>query len=199
MSRRDIRLDREVAALLAARAFTEIWFLAGRARRRSDGSSPDEDVDRIRFLADLCHNLPGIARPRSWRPSRLGAPASSREQAMAQRPMGWTWQTTGPDGQAWMLRHIEQAGLAWTPPPPLPARRKGPSAMTLQQQVSVLLRRWPVRTPAGRQRLPAEAHVLKALDTAAVRAAAPARAAVTLWFDRTTPPRPRHGSTPAHP
>jgi hypothetical protein len=33
-------------------------------RRSSENHSPGEDLDRIRFLADLCHNLPGIARAR---------------------------------------------------------------------------------------------------------------------------------------
>lgn len=70
MSRRDARLDRDIAALLAARAFTEIRYLAGDVRRSSEDRSPEEDLDRIRFLADLCHNMPGIARPRPWRPSR---------------------------------------------------------------------------------------------------------------------------------
>jgi hypothetical protein len=168
VSRRDARLDRDIAALLAARAFTEIRYLAGDARRSSEDTSADEDLDRIRFLADLCHNLPGIARPRPWRPSRRGTSGSSREQAMAKRPMGWTWHTIGPEGRAWMLRHIEQDGRRWTPPPPLPAYRKGPSPMTLRQRAAVLLGCWPVRAPAGRQPLPAEAHVLKALDTDAV-------------------------------
>lgn len=40
--------------------------------------------------------------------------------------------------------------------------------MTLQQRVSLLLRRWPVKAPAGRRPLPPEANVLKALDTEAV-------------------------------
>ncbi|NJC13078.1 hypothetical protein F4558_002904 [Micromonospora profundi] len=168
MKRRDVRLDRDVAALLAARAFTEIRYLAGDARRRSADSSLDEDLERIRFLADLCHNMPGIARPRSWRPSRRGTSGSSLQQAMATRPMSWTWNTTGSQGRAWMLRHIEQGGRRWTPPPPLPIRGKGPLPMTLRQRVSVLLRRWPVRAPAGRQPLPAEARALKALDTDAV-------------------------------
>jgi hypothetical protein len=168
MSRRDARLDRDIAALLAARAFTEIRYLAGDARRTSEDTSAEEDLDRIRFLADLCHNMPGIARPRPWRPSRRGTSGSSLQQAMAKRPMGWTWHTTGPEGRAWMLRHIEQDGRRWTPPPPLPARRKGPSSMTLRQRSGILLGRWPVRAPAGRQPLPAEAHVLKALDTDAV-------------------------------
>lgn len=168
MSRRDAELDRVVAALLAARALTEIRRLAGAALRRPDGGSPDEDLARIRFLADLCHNLPGITQRSTWRPSRRGTAGSDREQAMAERPMSYTWNTTGPEGRAWMLRHIEQAGLIWTPPPPFPARRRGPSPMTLRQQVGVLLRRWPVRAPAGRPELPAEARVLKALDTAAV-------------------------------
>ncbi|MFG2089394.1 hypothetical protein [Spirillospora sp. NPDC048824] len=168
MSRRDARLDRDVAALLAAKAFIEIRCLAGNARRRSEDSSVEEDLDRMRFLADLCHNMPGIARPRRWRPSRKGASLSSFQQAMAQRPMSWTWNTAGPEGRAWMLRHVEQAGLTWTPPPPLPAHRKGPSPMTLRQWAGVLLGHWPVRAPIGRQPLPAEARILKALDTDAI-------------------------------
>ncbi|BCJ29440.1 hypothetical protein [Actinocatenispora sera] len=168
MNRRETRLDRDIAAMLAAKAFTEIRYLAGDARRSSQDTSAEEDLERIRFLADLCHNLPGIAQPRPWRPSRRGAPGGSREQAMAERPIGWTWHTTGPEGRAWMLRHIEQDGRHWTPPPPLPAHRTDPSPMALWQQITVLLGRWPVRAPAGRQPLPAEAHVLKALDTDAV-------------------------------
>ncbi|MGI5284720.1 hypothetical protein ACQEVF_15470 [Nonomuraea polychroma] len=168
MKRRETRLDRDIAALLAARAFTEIRYLAGEVRRSSEDSSVEEDLERIRFLADLCHNLPGITRPRPWRPSRRGTSPTSREQAMAQRPMAWTWHTTGPEGHAWMLSHIEPEGRNWTPPPPLPDRPKGPSPMTLRQRTGVLLGRWPVKAPIGRQPLPAEAHVLKALDTNAV-------------------------------
>jgi hypothetical protein len=168
MSRRESRLDRDVAALLAARAFTEIRFLAGDVRRGSEGSSVEEDLERIRFLADLCHNLPGIARPRRRRPSRTGVSGSSLQQAMAKRPMGWTWHTTGPEGHAWMLGHIDQEKRNWTPPPSLPAYRKGPAPMTLRQRADVLLGRWPVKAPAGRQALPAEAHILKALDTDAI-------------------------------
>ncbi|TDC76618.1 hypothetical protein [Actinomadura sp. 7K507] len=165
---REARRDREVAALLAARAFVEIRHVAGNVRRAPEDWSPEDDLERVRFLADLCHNLPGIARPPVWKPSRRGAPAGSIRQAMTKRPMGWTWHTTGPEGRAWMLRHIEQAGRSWTPPPPLPARRKGPSPMTLRQRAGVLLGRWPVRPPDGRQALPAEAHVLKALDADAI-------------------------------
>jgi hypothetical protein len=99
MRLRDARSDRDVAALLEAEAFTEIHYLVGDARRTSEDRSPDEDLDRIRFLADLAHTMPGIARPDRRRPSRRGMrgsrglPAagglrgSSGEQAMAQRPM----------------------------------------------------------------------------------------------------------------
>ena len=79
MSRHDARLDREIAVMLAARAFTEIRYLAGDARRSAEGTCVEEDLERIRFLADLCHNLPVIARPR---PSRRGTSGSSREQTM---------------------------------------------------------------------------------------------------------------------
>ncbi|MFD1938750.1 hypothetical protein ACFSKW_45540 [Nonomuraea mangrovi] len=156
-----------MAALLAARAFTEIRHLAGEVRRsNSEDSSIEEDLERIRFLADLC--LPGVARPSPWRPSRRGTSGTSWEQAMAKRPMGWTWHTTGPEGHAWTLSHIEPERRNWTPPPPLPDRRKGPPPMTLRQRAGVLLGRWPVKAPIGRQPLPTEAHVLKALDTDAV-------------------------------
>ncbi|MFB6559405.1 hypothetical protein ACFCYH_11010 [Streptomyces sp. NPDC056400] len=87
---------------------------------------------------------------------------------MTERPMSWVWNTAGPDARAWMLRHIEQAGRSWTPPPPLPPSRRAPSPMTPRQRVGLVLRRWPVKAPAGRQPLPAEANVLKALDTEAV-------------------------------
>ncbi|TDE18866.1 hypothetical protein [Actinomadura sp. 6K520] len=146
----------------------EIRHLAGNVQRRPEGWSPEDDLERIRFLADLCHNMPGIARPPRWQPSRRGAPVSSHDRAMTERPMGWVWHTSGREGHAWMLRHIEHAGLRWTPPPPLPTFRKGASHMTLRQRAGVLLGRWPVKPPAGRQPLPPEAHVLKPLDTDAV-------------------------------
>ncbi|MFF9344900.1 hypothetical protein ACF1CG_34740 [Streptomyces sp. NPDC014773] len=164
MRRREYELDRDVAALLAARAFIEIRHLAGSTLHES-GDTPEEILERIRFLANLAHNLPGVARPRPAISSRLGTRPGSREQAMAARPMTGVWHTAGPKGQAWILRHIEQAGRNWTPPPPLPERRKGPSPMTPRQWAGLLLGRWPVRTPAGRQPLPAAANVLKPLDT----------------------------------
>jgi hypothetical protein len=163
--RRETSLDRDVAVLLAAEAFIEIRHLAW--RRLQDGP-PDEDLERIRFVADLCHNLPGIARPRPRRPSRDGTSGTSSERAMARRPMSWTWNTATPDGRAWMLRRIEQDRRSWTPPPPLPDHRTGPAPTTPRQRVGILLGRWPVRAPAGRQPLPAKANVLKALDTDAV-------------------------------
>lgn len=163
MSRRDARRDRDIAALLSARAFTEIRFLA--TSSRPGERAVDEDLARIRFLADLCHNLPAAIPRRRWRPSRKGAPASSFHQAMIKRSMSWTWNTAGPDGRAWMLHHIEDEGRTWTPPPPILANRRGPRPMTLKQRADVLLGRWPVQAPPGREPLPAEAQVLKALDT----------------------------------
>jgi hypothetical protein len=112
MSRRDARRDRDLAALLSARAFTEIRYLAGQVRRNPEDHSAEEVLDRIRFLANLCHNLPGASRPRRRRPSRKGAPPSNREQALTDRPMSWAWNTAGPEGQAWILREIEEDG--WT-------------------------------------------------------------------------------------
>ena len=164
-NRGDSELDRYVAAHLSAMAFIEIRAVAGRHRRKP-GGSPEEDLERIRFLANLCHNLPGVSRRSERSPSRVGAPLSSFEQAMDVRPMTWTWNTSGPEGQAWILNHLK--GSDWTPPPPLPESRSRPLPMTLRQRAGALLGRWPVRAPQGHAPLPAAAHVLKALDTAAV-------------------------------
>ena len=97
MRRQEAELDRDIAALLAAMAFTEIRHLAGRPQREAQDTSHDEVLDRIRFLADLSHNLPGVARPRARRPSRGGRPIGSFDQAMTERPMSWVWNTAGPD------------------------------------------------------------------------------------------------------
>ncbi|MFF9501233.1 hypothetical protein [Streptomyces sp. NPDC014656] len=167
MRRRESELDRAVAALLAARAFIEIRHLAGSARLGS-GDRPEETLERIRFLADLAHNLPGVTGPRRSTPSRPGASRGSRKRATAARPMTWVWHTAGPEGRAWILRHIEQAGRTWAPPPPLPERRKGPAPMTPRQWAGFLLGRWPVRTPVGLRPLPVAANVLKPLDTETV-------------------------------
>lgn len=166
MRRREAKLDRDMAALLAARAFVEIRSLAREALRSND-SSHDEVLDRIRFLADVCHNMPGVARPPFWQPSRWGGSGTS-DRAMAERPLSWTWNTSSPKGQAWMLSHIEEERRAWNPPPPLPEPRKDPLPMTLWQRIGLLLRRWPVRAPLGRKPLPAEANILKALDTESI-------------------------------
>ncbi|MFI0960607.1 hypothetical protein ACH4S8_04165 [Streptomyces sp. NPDC021080] len=167
MRRRESELDRDIAALLAARAFIEIRHLAGSTRHES-AANPEETLERIRFLANLGHNLPGVTRPGPTTPSRPGTSPGSWEQATAARPMTGVWNTAGPKAQEWILRHIGQAGRTWTPPPPLPERRKGPSPMTLRQRAGFLLGRWPVKTPAGRRPLPVQANVLKALDAETV-------------------------------
>ncbi|GLW99961.1 hypothetical protein [Microtetraspora sp. NBRC 16547] len=83
MKSQKAELDRDIAALLAAMAFTEIRHLAGGAQRVAQSNSPEEALDRIRFLANLSHNLPGVARPRPRKPSRRGKSLGSFDQAMA--------------------------------------------------------------------------------------------------------------------
>lgn len=133
--------DAEAAAVLAGRALVEIRYLAGPVqppRERADG----ETLDRIRFLADLCHNMPALTRTgRGWRAGR-GA-----------RPMAWTWNTASPEGQALILEWIEQAGYRWTPPPALPAARKRLPRRTARQRVGALTGR-PAAAPSGRKRRP---------------------------------------------
>jgi hypothetical protein len=96
--------DTQAAAILARRAFVEIRSLAG--NRPSWNRASEENLDCIRFLADMCHNMPGPAPKRGL-----------RRTWSEQRPMSWTWNTTGPQGQALMLKWIEEAGYSWTPPP----------------------------------------------------------------------------------
>jgi hypothetical protein len=89
--------DAGAAAVLAGRALVEIRFAAG--RRPSWDPMTTENLARIRFLADMCHNLPSVAATR-----HAARPRSSR------RPMSWTWNTSGPEAQALMLEWITDAG-----------------------------------------------------------------------------------------
>ena len=115
--------DRELAALLAATALVEIRYLALSAQQRPEENPPADALDRIRFLANLVHNMPLIGRPPIRRSTRRKAP-SRRELAVKARPMSWTWETSGYDGRAWIIQQVESAGHRWTPPPPLPTPRK---------------------------------------------------------------------------
>jgi hypothetical protein len=123
--------DRRVGGLLAYHALIEIRALAGKPSRQPGTVNTDEVLAEIRTLADRAHNLPLGPRPRGrWRSVRAQR-ASPRERAMRARPMSYTWNTTGDQGRAWMLRHISEAGYRWTPPPPLPtsSRNAGPSSL----------------------------------------------------------------------
>jgi hypothetical protein len=158
--------DRELAALLLARALVEIRHLAASAQQTPEENPPADALERIRFLADVVHNMPLIATPSTRRPAR-GKALSRRERAMRARPMSWTWNTCGPDGRAWITQHIEAVGRRWTPPPPPPTPRTGVPALTVRQRIGLLVG-WPVKAPPGRPPLPRHAHVLKALDSEAV-------------------------------
>jgi hypothetical protein len=92
--------DRELAALLAAHALIEIRYLASTADRSPAEVSPEEALRRIRFLADLAHNLPlaagnrpadGTARWRRGRWAGHGRPAARRDRpgsaAVSSRPV----------------------------------------------------------------------------------------------------------------
>ena len=160
--------DCSVAALLAYEALVEIRILAGPVHARLGDLSPTDTLERIRFLANLCHNMPLITRAPAIRPSRRGV-VSERERAMAERPMSWTWNTAGPEGQRWILNRLEEAGRRWTPPPPLPTPRKGVPSLTACQRVR-LLTGWPVKTPSGREPLPRQSRLLKAADAETINA-----------------------------
>ncbi|MFF3252718.1 hypothetical protein [Actinacidiphila glaucinigra] len=157
--------DRELAALLADRALWEIRVLAVDARSQTGEDSSAEAVEKINNWADFCHAMLGVSKKHHWRPSR-GTP-SRREQAMLDRPMSYRWTVSSPERRAWIVRQIDSAGFDWTPPPPLPRPRIGVPALSMWQHLR-LLKGWPVKTPPGRQRLPRQARVLKALDREAI-------------------------------
>lgn len=154
--------DRRLAAYLSAMAFMEIRGLAGRARRGLGRMTPVEALERIRFLADLCDNMPLSPAPRRRRKARNGGRMSPRERAMRERPMSYVWAVSGPEKRAWIIGHIERAGWSWTPPPPLPATPKGPMGLSWWQRTG--LARWPVTTRPGQVPLPREARRVKAVD-----------------------------------
>ena len=152
---------------LLSMALIEIRHLAGPARRESGEATPEEDLERIRFLSNLVHNLPRVTQPPVHRPLRRNAPPSTRERAMLERPLSYTWNTAGPQGRAWITARLDRAGSPWTPPPPLPTPPATPPDLTWRQRLA-LPGRWPVQPPDGLSPLPQAAHVLKELDTEAV-------------------------------
>ena len=106
--------DGEAAALLASHALVEIRYLAWQSLSREQ--PPDaEQLERIHFLADLAHNLFGIART-------AGTVRNRRDR----QQMQWVWSTAGPNGQAWMLETLAYLNCSWTPPPAPPP---GPKAL----------------------------------------------------------------------
>jgi hypothetical protein len=151
--------DRTLAAYLTAMALLEIRALAGRAGRAPEVADPAEALARIRFLADLCENMP-LGPPR--RRSRTTGRTFGRDRSMRERPMSYVWQISGPEKRQWMEREIERAGFQWTPPPPLPVPQPGPVGLSLRERAG--LTGWPVKGSAGRSPLPREARVLKAVD-----------------------------------
>jgi len=142
--------DFEAANIVVHRALIEIRFLAG--NRPSWDRASEANLDRIRFLANLCHNMPTTPRGRRTSAQRRG-----------RRPMSWAWNTSGPEAQSLILEWIEKDGVQWTPPPPIPPRRKGVPRRSLRQRATMLTG-WPVHPPKGRSRFPREGQRLKALD-----------------------------------
>ncbi|MEV5965675.1 hypothetical protein AB0L70_28155 [Kribbella sp. NPDC051952] len=154
--------DRRVAELLLSAALAEIRLAAFQASQRPDERAPGQALEHIRFLADLVHNLPHVVRAPARLPRRA-RPLSRRERALEERPMSWTWNTCGPEGQAWITDQVEKSGHRWMPPAALPEPRRGVPRLSSRQRISSLVG-WPVKVPAGCEPLPRQAFVLKALN-----------------------------------
>jgi hypothetical protein len=80
------------------RGYIDIRTIAHNPERIGD---PAAALERIRMIADACHNLPGADRPR-----RRG----SRPD-----PFSWTWQTASPDQREWLAEVSQPLELdtAW--------------------------------------------------------------------------------------
>lgn len=103
--------DFEAANIVVHKALIEIRFLA--SNRPDWDRTGEANLDRIRFLANMCHNMPTTPRGRRWRARRRDRP-----------PMSWAWNTSGPEARALMFEWIAADGCHWTPPPPIPPIRK---------------------------------------------------------------------------
>jgi hypothetical protein len=111
--------------------------------------------ERIRMIADVCHNLPGYLRARS-----PGKPAEGLQRVWdtaSETQRSWLWRALGHHAR--IIAHFVDESTAFAPA--LPSVPRLPPS----QQAAILSNRWPVRTPRFEQPLPAESRVLKAVDT----------------------------------
>jgi hypothetical protein len=102
-SRRETE-DWFAGVFLQRMAILEIRAMAG--RRRPIGIWPDDDyVACIRWLANLCDNMPCTPRPRPW-----------WRRKSTERRFAYAWDVAGPLGQRWIVETLASNGLTWTPP-----------------------------------------------------------------------------------
>jgi hypothetical protein len=89
------RRERErVATGVMSRGFTDIRSIAHKPEIAGDSAAAFE---RIRMIADACHNLPGAARP--------------RRRGNGPDPLAWAWQTASPDQREWLVQVLQSLGL----------------------------------------------------------------------------------------
>ncbi|MFG3056693.1 hypothetical protein ACGFZP_37880 [Kitasatospora sp. NPDC048239] len=97
--------DWEVGAQLRWYALLEIRAMSGRRKPIKDW--PDDDyVACIRWLANLCDNIPFLPKPRK--------PWWSR--ARSERSFAYAWAVADERGQQWILSTVDKFGWNWTPP-----------------------------------------------------------------------------------
>ncbi|WP_042416099.1 hypothetical protein [Streptacidiphilus anmyonensis] len=96
--------DWVAGAVLRHYALLEIRAMAG--RRRPLKIWPDDDfVACIRWLADLCDNMPFTPRPQPW-----------WDRKAPKRRFAYAWEVAGPLGQRWIVDTLAKNGMPWTPP-----------------------------------------------------------------------------------
>ncbi|WP_159400355.1 hypothetical protein [Streptomyces sp. XY431] len=97
--------DWEVGAQLRWYALLEIRAMSG--RRKPIQNWPDDDyVACIRWLADLCDNIPFLPEPcKPW-----------WSRARSERRFAYAWAIADERGRQWILSTVDKFGWNWTPP-----------------------------------------------------------------------------------
>ena len=120
-TRRD-RNRAEIAVL--SRGFTDIRTIACKPGTAGD---PTAALERIRMIADACHNLPGAARRRRRGPHP--------------DPFAWAWQTASPDKREWLTEVFQSLGLDTAHLATAPARQPSAHPQRTRRRIRIRSRK----------------------------------------------------------
>ena len=177
----------DASLLLVQEALVTIRALAYLRQDLAAGDGEDEPPgdyhERIRLIADVCHNLPGYLRTSS--------PGTAAEG------LQYAWDTASPAQRRWLRDTLAYHSLVITDlvvesgaaSPPVP---RGLPRLPVSRRATIMSGRWPVRTPRGEQPLPPAARVLKAVDTREICALCEEAGRLRLGLGKGGPWLPAH-------